>query len=252
MKAVPSPVSASKAAGSHARARPHLATVTNASVTGAVTGHARRQIASVDSAHTPRLALAHGHHRAAQHTRRISGSQRCLHMISAQVNKPNHQTKVGMWLAHVDACRAAPQPCPSPKLNDTSPNTVSPETTQIMSRLTLPRMPLADITPLVLAAESSSESSFWSFDEAQVQLASPPRSRRHAPDLTRAIDLLTPDEARRLLLLSAQSNTSVATAIREIALVRAEPSMSPKQLELNESYVADTFRFDDPRVFGGA
>jgi flagellar biosynthesis/type III secretory pathway ATPase len=79
---------------------------------------------------------------------------------------------------------------------------------------------------------------------------SPPRNRRHAPDLTGAIDLLTADEARRLLLLSAQSNTSLAATIREIALARSEPP-SMKQLDVHQSYLADTFRFDDPRVFGG-
>ncbi|KAK4096962.1 hypothetical protein N658DRAFT_317217 [Parathielavia hyrcaniae] len=214
MKAVPSPISASKTAASRARVRPQLATVT-ANV------H-RRQIANlrgVDSLRTPHLAVAQGHHRAAQHTRRISSSRPALHPCNGQGNKANHQAKVGMWLAHVDACRVPPQPCPSPEMDDTSSNTVSPETTQIMSTLSSPRIPLADITPLVLAAKSSPESRFWSLDQGQVDLPSPPQSRRHAPDLTSAIGLLTEDETRRLLLLSAQSNASLATAIREIALV---------------------------------
>jgi hypothetical protein len=42
----------------------------------------------------------------------------------------------------------------------------------------------------------------------------------------------------------------LATTIREIALARAAPP-SAKQLDLQHSYLADTFRFDDPRVFSG-
>jgi hypothetical protein len=42
----------------------------------------------------------------------------------------------------------------------------------------------------------------------------------------------------------------LAATIREIALARSEPP-SMKQLDVHQSYLADTFRFDDPRVFGG-
>jgi hypothetical protein len=54
--------------------------------------------------------------------------------------------------------------------------------------------------------------------------------------------MLTADDARQLLLLSAQSNMSLAAAIMQIAVDRVQ---KPPAVRVQESYLADTFTFDD-------
>jgi len=116
----------------------------------------------------------------------------------------------------------------------------SSDATQISRESGSPRTPLADITPLVLAAGSP----FTSPASNVADMKSRPlkRSAYSGSDLTGAIDMLTADDAKQLLLLSAQSNVSLAHAIREIAASRAS------KLSINEmqqSYLADTFIFDE-------
>ncbi|KAK4151232.1 hypothetical protein C8A00DRAFT_17350 [Chaetomidium leptoderma] len=242
MKAIPSPVSASKAA-SHAHGR--LPSIGPQLPHSPQLSRLPRHPAVVDSARAHRLAPAsdrgaialsathaHAHNRPALHTRRRSGSK--PFMFDAKVNKqPNHRTKIGFWLDNVVT---PPPPSPRPRRKSTTPSRVSPHTSQIFRNPDSPRTPLADITPLVLAAESAANTS-------TVHVGPPPGQRSHCrtPDLTGAIDLLTADEARQLLLLSAQSNVSLATAIQEMALTR-----SPRPTgQIHYSCLADTFRFDE-------
>ncbi len=106
-------------------------------------------------------------------------------------------------------------------------------------------MPLADITPFVLAAEDPAHAGF--FDTANA--CPEPPTQQQAPclrtDITGAIELLTADEARRLLLLSAQSNMSLATTIRDIAFARSSRRSSA---QVDESSLADTFVFDEHQI----
>jgi hypothetical protein len=154
-----------------------------------------------------------------------------------------------MWLENVDACRPAsptahPQPCPdSDRLWKQPAPRASPHAVQIIRNPGVPRTPLADITHFVLAAESASN--FWLPDTVNAESSPQPPSPCLAPDITGDIDLLTADEARRLLLLSAQSNMSLASAIRGIALNRSS-RQSIAQVE--HSDLADTFRFDEDEM----
>ena len=57
--------------------------------------------------------------------------------------------------------------------------------------------------------------------------------------------MLTADEARRLLLLSAQSNTSLAAAIRDIGVARSSRRAPEPQVDME---LADTFIFEEHAV----
>ncbi len=248
MKAVPSPISASKAA-SHARPRiasppHHLSPLRQPAVDPAV-GSAPRAHHLVPAYGRGAIPATHANHRALQHARRSSGSRSCI--LDAKVAKPTQRAKIGLWLESVDASRrpapsALPHPprCPEPKWRPSSIRSMAPGTSQSVRDPGSPRTPLADITPFVLAAESCSSPSFFDTDGAEL-----PRQRRSpclATDITGAIDLLTADETRRLLLLSAQSNISLATTIRDIAFTRISRRSSA---QVDQSYLADTFRFDE-------
>ncbi|KAG7286854.1 hypothetical protein NEMBOFW57_009172 [Staphylotrichum longicolle] len=125
----------------------------------------------------------------------------------------------------------------------TASRALSPETAQLIRNPGAPRTPLADITHFVLATESASN--FWSSDTVNAEPPRRPSSPCLAPDITGDIDLLTADEARRLLLLSAQSNMSLATAIRGIALHR---SSRRSMAQVEDSDLADTFRFGEDEM----
>jgi hypothetical protein len=244
MKVVPSPVSASKAAS---RARSRIPSTTMLPRHSAAVDLARRprlqQVARADGHNA--ITAAHGHQRAAQHTRRGSGSRSSN--FDAKISKPtHHRTKVGSWLENVDGCEPPPStptyqpPCCITKRRKSDANTTSPRATQIVRQPGSPRVPLADITPFVLAAESDPSS--HSFDAAEVEPPRQQRSPHPAPNLAGAIDMLTADDARQLLLLSAQSNMSLAVAIRQLAVARIR---RPPARRAQESYLADTFTFDE-------
>ena len=176
-------------------------------------------------------------------------------MFDAKVNKaPNHQNQIGLWLEKVDAYRRPGPLAPAhpPTLLPDSPwpqipaSTISADAALVAIRNSgSPRVPLADITPFVLAAESDA-STFYSSSTVDVELPPQRRSRpRPIPDITGAIDLLTADEARRLLLLSAQSNTSLAAAIRDIAVARSSRRAPEPQVDME---LADTFIFEEHAV----
>ncbi|KAK4033551.1 hypothetical protein C8A01DRAFT_49898 [Parachaetomium inaequale] len=245
MKAVPSPASATKAA-SHARPCPRLPAILP-----------RRPAAAVDSVRTQRFAPVNGrgvvaaaqaNNRVPQHARRNSGSRHWI--LDAKVNKPtNHRTKIGLWLENVEPSREPTSPtpahsplCSSPRCKPSAPGTASPDATQIIRKPGSPRIPLADITTSVLAAETPASFYTHAPDLAGIKPQTPKRSPCPASDLTGAVDMLTPDEAKQLLLLSAQSNPSLAHTIRGIAVTRT-PRLSPAQVQ--QSYLADTFRFDE-------
>ena len=253
MKAVPSPVSASKSA-SHVRPRiagsppHHLPPPRQPAVDPAVDSAPRAQHL-VPAYGRGIIPATHVNHRAIQHARRSSGSRSCI--FDTKVAKPIQRAKIGLWLENVDTSRrpapsALPHPprFPEPKWRPSALKPISPGTTQSARSPGSPRTPLADITPFVLAAESCSSPSF--FDTA-VNAELPPRQRSPYPatDITGAIDLLTADETRRLLLLSAQSNMSLATTIRDIAFARISRRSSA---QVDQSYLADTFRFDEHGV----
>jgi hypothetical protein len=243
MKAVPSPASATKAA-SHARPCPRLPAMLPRRP-AAVDSVRAQQLAPVSG----RSAIAAGHaNRAPQHARRHSGSKHWF--LDAKVNKPtSHRNKIGLWLENVDPSHGPSSPTPthpppfsSPRCKPSTPGMTSPNATQIIRQPGSPRIPLADITALVLAAETPA--SFYTHASDPVRIKPQPSRRSPGPasDLTGAVDMLTPDEAKQLLLLSAQSNTSLAYAIRGIAVSRT-PRPSPAKSQ--ESYLADTFRFDE-------
>ena len=241
IKVVPSPVLVDKAAS---RARPRISSTTMPP----------RHPAAVDLARRPRLqqvARADGHgataaaHAYQRHTRRISGSRLCT--FDAKVSKPSHRAKVGSWLENVDTyeppppARAyQPPPCCITKRRKSDANATSPGATHIARKPGSPRIPLADITPFVLAAESAPSSN--SSDTAEVEPWPQQGSPRPAPSLARAIGMLTADDARQLLLLSAQSNISLAAAIMKITVDRVQ-KLPAKRVQ--ESYLADTFTFDE-------
>ena len=248
MKAVPSPVSASKAA-SHARPRitsppHHLAPLRQSAVDPAV-GSTPRAQHPVPAYGRGTILATHATHRAVQHARRSSGSRSCI--FDAKVAKPIQRAKIGLWLENVDASRrpapaVLPHPprCPEPKWRPSARRSISPGTSPSVRNPGSPRTPLADITPFVLAAESCSSPP--PFDTVNAELPPQQRSPCLATDITGAINLLTVDETRRLLLMLAQSNMSLATTIRDIAFARISRRSSA---QVDQSYLADTFRFDE-------
>ncbi|AEO59459.1 hypothetical protein MYCTH_2307804 [Thermothelomyces thermophilus ATCC 42464] len=201
--------------------------------------------------------------RTAQRPRRNSGPGR--HGVPAtKINKASgSRNRIGLWLENIDPAHGLP-----PTLQALSPASSETWTRRRSASLSVPssldaarmardprapRMPLADITSLVLAAESPS--SFGSRNQSDARPQSSkmemepqsPKQRRpfSVPDLTGAVDMLTASEARHLLLMSARSDTSLANAIKEIAISRA--SIRSTQ-EFEQSYLADTFICDEDRI----
>ncbi|KAK3898692.1 hypothetical protein C8A05DRAFT_18769 [Staphylotrichum tortipilum] len=255
MKAVPGPVSAARKAASHAR--PH-----NPGPSSMLPRHTAVDLA-LRARHAQQLAApvcsrrasvtSHSGTRISQHTRRSSGSRSLL--FDAKINKnPSHQNQIGLWLEKVDVCRrpgtsvsAHPPPLPEPAWQQTPPSTtLTADAALIAIRNSgSPRVPLADITPFVLAAESDA-STFYSSSTVDVELPPQRQGRpRPIPDITGAINLLTADETSRLLLLSAQSNTSLAAAIRDIAVARSSRQQPEPQVDME---LADTFIFEEHRL----
>ncbi|KAL2115301.1 hypothetical protein VTJ04DRAFT_9556 [Mycothermus thermophilus] len=197
-------------------------------------------------------------------------------VFDSKVNKPTQHRKVGLWLESIDAGAAPPG---SPSLSPVSPGLPSPTAVRRRSmssaawsdrshpawRPDSPRTPLADITPLVVGASYSDEiSPSASFDShaTEDEIPEPAAMRQRpatpmddqtphfVPTLASAIDLLTPDEARHLLLVSAQSNMSVAAAIKELALdrIRAQnrpTPATPGPARARRNSLADTIVFDE-------
>ncbi|KAL2264989.1 hypothetical protein VTJ83DRAFT_7499 [Remersonia thermophila] len=263
MKVVPSPAS---------RARPRTHSVSF------VPHAAPAPRSGVSSVHV------HHHHMHHMHvSRRATGPRAAV--FDSKINKPAQHRKVGLWLESIDA-GAAPQG--SPSLSPRTPPMPSPGHARRRSMSSLawsdrshhawrpdsPRTPLADITPLVLGASYSSESSasasFYDSqatveqaEEEEIPETPPPpefptlssdgQPQRLVPSLASAIDLLTADEARHLLLVSAQSNMSVAAAIKELALSRMSSSHrptpptppSPTPVPARRNSLADTILFDE-------
>lgn len=249
MKAVPSPGSASKVS-SHAR--PRIASAFPPRQTACeLTSRAAQHVGVAHNRGV--LTATHAVHRTPQHARRSSGSRPLTLRFDTKINKPSHRSRVGLWLENVDACRPVSSPTPTAHAppcpgsdrvwRQTASRVLSPETARLIRDPSAPRTPLADITHFVLAAESASN--FWSSDTVNVESPRQPSSPCLAPDITGDIDLLTADEARGLLLLSAQSNMSLATAIRGIALNR---SSRRSMAQVEESDLADTFRFDEDEM----
>jgi hypothetical protein len=119
-------------------------------------------------------------------------------------------------------------------------STALPHGTKITRNANSPRIPLADITSLVLAADSPA--TFYASEAAGVKSQSSKTSAYPTSDLTGAVDMLTADEAKRLLLMSAQSNMSLADAIRGIAISRSQTESTQ---EVQQDYLPDTFVFDE-------
>jgi hypothetical protein len=216
----------------------------------------------------------HAHHHHMHSARRTAGPR--AFVFDSKVNKPTQHRKVGLWLESIDAGAAPPG---SPSLSPVSPGLPSPTAARRRSmssaawsdrshpawRPDSPRTPLADITPLVVGASYSDESSpSASFDsqatEDEIPEPAAMRQRpatpmddqtsRFVPTLASAIDLLTPDEARHLLLVSAQSNMSVAAAIKELALDRIRTQnrptpATPTPARARRNSLADTIVFDE-------
>jgi hypothetical protein len=121
--------------------------------------------------------------------------------------------------------------------------------TQVRRKLGSPRIPLADITP----RSPSPIKGDW--DDARgvrnvVEHESP--TQQDLPrtgGLVSAISLLTEEDAKELLLLSAKSNISLAVAIKDMVLGRQKSSRdaSHPMEESYESNLVDTFISDDYR-----
>ncbi|KAL2167455.1 hypothetical protein VTG60DRAFT_1206 [Thermothelomyces hinnuleus] len=209
----------------------------------------QRLVDTVNERQSPATPATTQSSRTAQRPRRNSGPGR--HGVPAtKINKASgSRNRIGLWLENIDPAHGLP-----PTLQALSSSSSETWTRRRSASLSVPssldaarmardprapRRPLADITSLVLAAESPS--SFSNRNESDAQS---PRQRRpfSVPDLTGAVDMLTADEARRLLLMSARSDTSMANAIKEIAISRA--SIRSTQ-EFEQSYLADTFICDE-------
>ncbi|KAL1838122.1 hypothetical protein VTJ49DRAFT_3001 [Mycothermus thermophilus] len=252
MKVVPNPAS---------RARPRT--------------HSVSFIPHAASAPRSGVSSVHVHHHHMHVTRRTTGPRAAI--FDSKINKPAQHRKVGLWLESIDASAAPPG---SPSLSPVAPSLPSPNPGRRRSMSSLawsdrshpawrpdsPRTPLADITPLVLGASYSSESSASaSFYDSQATedeipetpqlpefptLSSDGQAQRLVPSLASAIDLLTADEAKNLLLVSAQSNMSVAAAIKELALSRMHPvnrptPPTPTPVPARRNSLADTILFDE-------
>ncbi|KAK3305019.1 uncharacterized protein B0T15DRAFT_531102 [Chaetomium strumarium] len=202
-------------------------------------------------------------------------------VVGSKVGKLNRSTaRVGFWLDGVTynnaECRGARPSValahrPRRVSQGRKPTTTTPSmaswhtksrhvhdiTTRISS--CAQRIPLADITP---------PASFDTDDDGA--LVPPPDvtmvhtgtgnelpARYRTPSLPAAIDLLTDDEARRLLLRAAQANLSLAAAIRQVALTRADNAVcrtravEPIRQDSRESFLVDTFVEEEPLLNGG-
>lgn len=243
MKAVPSPISATKAT-------PHMRHGQGSASSPRLPSTLARHPIHVDFLRPQRSAIVAGNNRAAQHIRRNSGSSK--HSSSdAKVNKPTgHRNKVGLWLENIEASHGLPppplgyqSPCSPSRQRSMSLSTASPHGTKITRNANSPRIPLADITSLVLAADSPT--TFYAPERAETAGVKSQSSKTTAyptSDLTGAVDMLTAGEAKRLLLMSAQSNMSLADAIRGIAISRSQTESTQ---EVQQDYLPDTFVFDE-------
>ncbi|KAH6617634.1 hypothetical protein F5144DRAFT_596597 [Chaetomium tenue] len=241
MKVIPSPILATKAT-------PHARHGQGSASSPRVPSILARHPIQVDFVRPQRPAIVPGNNRAAQHIRRNSGSKYSI--SDAKVNKPAshlHRTRVGLWLENIEASHGLP----SPTLDHQSPyspsrrrsmslGTASPHGTKFTRNANAPRVPLADITSLVLAADCPT--TFYASEAADAHSQS---STSLASDLSGAVDMLTTDEAKRLLLMSAQSNMSLAEAIRGIAISRSQTESSQSTQQVEPDYLADTFVFDE-------
>ncbi|KAH6842201.1 hypothetical protein B0I37DRAFT_193758 [Chaetomium sp. MPI-CAGE-AT-0009] len=240
MKVVPSPISATKATP-HAR-HGHRDGPASSRSPSTLPRHAIH----VEFIRPQPPAAILGNHRPYQHIRRNSGSKHST--LDAKVNKPtSHRTKVGLWLDNLETSQGPPSPTlghhsppSSARRKSISRTTIWPHGTKITRNANSPRIPLADITSLVLAADSPT--SFYASDIASVRSQSSKGDTYPTSDLSGAVDMLTGDEAKQLLLLSAQSNMSLADAIKGIAISRSQ--IEPTQ-QVHHDYLADTFRFDE-------
>ncbi|KAK4244308.1 hypothetical protein C7999DRAFT_17428 [Corynascus novoguineensis] len=213
-------------------------------------GRGQRHVAvNINGRHVASVTHANLPSRTTQRARRNSAPRHW--MPDAKVNKPTgSRTKVGLWLENVDSSDASPpslqsRPPSSPETVSTRWKSLTPSMSSsdpaLFSRDSeSPRIPLADITPLVLAAESSS--SLCSPDVSSPEPQSPKRHTFSAPDLDQAVNMLTADQARQLLLVSAQSNTWLAYAIKKIAIHHASQRSTR---DAQQSYLADTFIYDE-------
>ncbi|KAK4233126.1 hypothetical protein C8A03DRAFT_19733 [Achaetomium macrosporum] len=190
-------------------------------------------------------------------------------VVGSKVGKLNRSTaRAGLWLGKVNhnvECRGA-RPSVTlahrPRRLGQGRKPTTPVATHwpaksihhdIASAPGCPRIPLADITPPAsLDADGAFPNSGLPPDVTMVDIAMELPARYRAPSLPAAIDLLTEDEARRLLLRAAQSNLSLAAAIRQIALSRADAARSTRSAEQmrQESFLVDTF-VEDPMSSGG-
>ncbi|KAK4221482.1 hypothetical protein QBC38DRAFT_126018 [Podospora fimiseda] len=144
---------------------------------------------------------------------------------------------------------ASPSPTPHRRHHSHSgrtrlpaPVTISPEEDnppQVIKPST-PRTPLADITPpssttsaSMMMAETQSTVAFETeFERVEYVQQNSPRPRS-MPSLNESVNLLTAEEARRLLLLYAESTPSLAGLIQEIAYTR----VSRRRERINSSRV---------------
>lgn len=192
---------------------------------------------------------------AQQRPRRNSGPGK-HGLPAAKISKAGiSRNRIGLWLEKIDPAHGLPPASQalSPSSSETwtrrrsaSLGVTSPLDAIRMARdPRVPRVPLADITSLVLAAESHSgfndgnepDGGPRTFKMEEPQSPTQPRPFS-GPDLTGAVDMLTADEARQLLLMSARSDISLANAIKEIAISRS--SIQSTQ-ECDQISLADTF-----------
>ncbi|AEO64794.1 uncharacterized protein THITE_2169781 [Thermothielavioides terrestris NRRL 8126] len=159
----------------------------------------------------------------------------------------NNASRVGQWLANVGAEyaeTAAPAPTRSSRPRASSWD-LPPRAT---SGCVPSRTPLADITARALAVESApAEPAALPARRAARDARHMQTRHRRRPSLCRGladdINLLTEDEARRLLLLSAQSNSYLAAAIRELSFGRSSDAWDVNRMQLHarQSCLVDTF-----------
>ncbi|KAK3991443.1 hypothetical protein QBC44DRAFT_50090 [Cladorrhinum sp. PSN332] len=129
-----------------------------------------------------------------------------------------------------------------------APVTISPEPeehpVQVIKPST-PRTPLADITPpssaasasMMMAQTQSTVAFDTEFERVEYIQQNSPRPRSSVPSLGDSVNLLTAEEARRLLLLYAESTPSLAGLIQEIAYTRVSRHGTGRRERRNSSRV---------------
>lgn len=128
------------------------------------------------------------------------------------------------------------------------PSGSGPINTKDAPKFEYSRTPLADITRTVThSSASENTATFYTPQACKISMRPHSQARCLAANLSEAIDLLTETESRRLLLLCAQSSSSLAAAIKDLAFTR---TLGSEQAESRRrdcySNLIDTFHDDTP------